>query len=227
MKYAIGDIHGGSRTFRTLLKRINLRHVDTLYLLGDYIDRGRDSKGVLDIIWQLMTAGYDVQPIRGNHEDMLLRDLTEDHDLFSIYWMKGWGEDTLKSFGVSAVGKLSSHYLTLLDAFPYMVMDDRHVFVHAGLDTTKDDPVNETSKARMLWEASADIDIRKLGGRRLVTGHRICPIRLIESSLRSAHIKLDNGACTNAHPEMGNLVALNLDTMELTTQPWLDGEAFP
>jgi hypothetical protein len=38
---------------------------------------------------------------------------------------------------------------------------------------------------------------------------------------------LDNGACTNAQPDMGNLVALNLDTMELTTQPWLDGEAFP
>jgi serine/threonine protein phosphatase 1 len=134
VKYAIGDIHGGSRTFRTLLKRINLRHVDTLYLLGDYIDRGRDSKGVLDIIWQLMTAGYDVQPIRGNHEDMLLRDLAEDHDLSSIYWMKGWGKDTLKSFGVSAVRKLSSHYLTLLDAFPYLLMDDRESGTNWGLE---------------------------------------------------------------------------------------------
>lgn len=52
--YAIGDIHGGSGIFQTLLDRLNLKQSDRLYLLGDYVDRGDDSKGVLDIILQLI-----------------------------------------------------------------------------------------------------------------------------------------------------------------------------
>ena len=45
-RYAIGDIHGGSKTFRALLGRLGLRRGDRLYLLGDLIDRGPDSQGV-------------------------------------------------------------------------------------------------------------------------------------------------------------------------------------
>ena len=55
-RYAIGDIHGGSKTFRALLDTLNLKHNDRLYLLGDYVDRGNDSKGVLDLILQLQNS---------------------------------------------------------------------------------------------------------------------------------------------------------------------------
>ena len=68
---------------------------------------------------------------------------------------------------------------------------------------------------------------KKLGGRKLVTGHTIRPLPLIEVSLLSNRIYLDNGACTNMLPDLGNLVALNIDTLELTIQPWLDGEVLP
>ncbi len=60
-RYAVGDIHGGSRTLRVLLDRIQLKHNDRLYLLGDYIDRGNDSKGVLDTILQLMDGDNDAE----------------------------------------------------------------------------------------------------------------------------------------------------------------------
>ena len=90
-RYAVGDIHGGAKTFKALLKRLQLQQGDQLYLLGDYIDRGPDSKGVLEIILELMISGYDVRPVRGNHDDMLLQTVNGFHEDFSWYWMKGWG----------------------------------------------------------------------------------------------------------------------------------------
>jgi serine/threonine protein phosphatase 1 len=68
MRYVIGDIHGGSGTFSALLDQLNLQYDDRIYLLGDYIDRGPDSKGVLDIILPADGDGYDVRHILGNHE---------------------------------------------------------------------------------------------------------------------------------------------------------------
>lgn len=222
MRYAIGDIHGGSKTLWKLLYKINLRREDQVYLLGDYIDRGPDSKGVLDIIIQLMENGYDVRPVRGNHDDMLLNSATGNNDQFSSYWMRGWGEEALKSFGLERPEDLPPCYLNLYTAMPYIRFDDQFVFVHAGLDMTKTDPINESSPLAMTWGETPSLDISLLGGRKLVTGHEIRPLPLIEISLTSNHILLDNGAYTNQQPDLGNLVALNLDSMKMIIQPWLD-----
>lgn len=220
-RYAIGDIHGGANTFRALLDKINLSLEDRLYLLGDYIDRGPDSKGVLDVIMQLLADGYEVRPVRGNHEDMLLEAVTGTNDDFLKYWLEEWG-DTLKSFGVSAPQDLPVRYLTLLDQLPYIRLEDDYVFVHAGLDLTAADPLTESSPTAMVWGGNAPFDEDKLQGRTLVTGHNIRPLPLIELSLRTNHILLDNGACTNMQPYLGNLLALNLETRALLVQPWCD-----
>jgi serine/threonine protein phosphatase 1 len=224
-RYAIGDIHGGSQTFKALLDSLSIRHQDQLYLLGDYVDRGNDSKGVLDTILQLKNAGYDVKPVRGNHDDMMLRTFTQDHDEYSWYWMKGWGQRTLESFEVGKIVQMKSIYLTLLDSLPYVRFDDDYVFVHAALDMRKDDPITESDTTGMMWEKIGDIDPQRLGGRKLVTGHRIRTMPSIIASLATNHIELDNGAYSDLDPSIGSLVALNLDTMELTAQRWLDGEA--
>jgi serine/threonine protein phosphatase 1 len=52
-RFAIGDIHGCSRTFRKLIKKLNLSPDDEVYILGDMINRGKDSSGVLDYIIKL------------------------------------------------------------------------------------------------------------------------------------------------------------------------------
>lgn len=217
-RYAIGDIHGGSKTFRALLDRLNLLPGDHLYLLGDYIDRGPDSKGVLDIILQLMDEGYDVRPVRGNHEDMLLESVPGNDD----YWMDGWGKETLKSFGVTALKNIPAHYLTLLDQMPYIWSDENFVFVHAGLDMTADDPLTESTPLAMVWGGNNPFSRNKLQGRTLVTGHKIRSLPMIEVSLQTNHFQLDNGAFTNLRPDFGNLVALNLDSREPFIQPWCD-----
>jgi serine/threonine protein phosphatase 1 len=224
-RYAIGDIHGGSKTFRALLETIRPTQGDRLYLLGDYVDRGNDSKGVLDVILKLMDSGFDVRPVRGNHDDMMLRTFTEEHDGHSKMWQQLWGNVTLRSFGVSVIRALPMRYLTLLDALPLMQIDDNFVFVHAGLDMSADDPLTQTIWSEMLWGDVRKVDSAKIGNRKIITGHNIRPLQLIKASLRSNKINLDNGAFTNMQPDMGNLVALNLDDMSLTVQPWLDGIA--
>jgi len=225
MRYAIGDIHGGSKTFRALLDTLALKRSDRLYLMGDYVDRGNDSKGVLDIILQLMDAGYDVRPLRGNHDDMMLRAFTGKHDVYSWQWMDGWGQFTLASFGVESLEQVPESYMSLLDSLPNILMEDDFIFVHAALDMSLDDPITQTPALGMLWGEVFSSSPKKIGGRKLVTGHTIRPIPLIEISMMTSRIYLDNGAFTNQRPDLGNLVALNLDAMELTLQPWLDGEA--
>ena len=224
-RYVIADIHGGAKTFQALLDKINLCLKDCLYLLGDYVDRGPDSKGVLDIILKLAEAGYDVRPIRGNHDDMMLRCATGNHDTFSECWMESWGRETLKSFGVEHPVDLPFCYVTIIESMPYIRFDDHFVFVHAGLDMNKPYPIIESSSITMTWGDNGDIKIERLGGRRLVTGHKINPLVLIKKSQSKNHILLDNGAFTNEHPHFGNLVALNLDTQEFIVQPWCDGNS--
>ncbi|MEO0876095.1 MAG: metallophosphoesterase, partial [Bacteroidota bacterium] len=64
-KFAISDIHGCLKTFEALLDQIQFTTQDELYLLGDYIDRGPDSKGVIDLIWKMQADGYQVKCLRG------------------------------------------------------------------------------------------------------------------------------------------------------------------
>lgn len=225
MRYAITDIHGGSRTFSALLDRIDLRHADRLYLLGDYVDRGPDSRGVLDAIRRLMESGYDVRALRGNHEDALLRTVRNEHDQFSLEYLVTWGWYTLRSFGIESPEEMPADYVMFLESLPCLLTDDDHIFVHAGLNMDVADPLRDTDPLDMLWDGSQLVDTGKLGGRKLVTGHVIDSLQEIRDSLHTGHIRLDNGAFTNRQPDWGNLVALNLDTSELVIQPWIDGEA--
>ncbi|MDD2735346.1 MAG: metallophosphoesterase family protein [Desulfuromonadaceae bacterium] len=225
MRYVIGDIHGGSKTFLALLKQISLKHDDTLYLLGDYVDRGADSKGVLDTILRLLSNGFDVRPVRGNHDDMMLRTFTGEHDEYSEFWLESWSKVVLKSFGVDKIQDVPARYTTFLKELPFSRCDDQFVFVHAGLDMSRNDPIHQSGCEYTLWRRTGYVDLAKLGGRRLITGHTIHNLEQIRSSLTTIHIRLDNGAFTNLQPRHGNLLALNLEAMELFIQPWLDGYA--
>ncbi|MDK9719434.1 MAG: metallophosphoesterase, partial [Trichlorobacter sp.] len=150
-RYAISDIHGGSQTFQVLIDRINPKPDDRIYLLGDYIDRGPDSMGVLDIIISMQEAGYDLRPLRGNHEDMLIRNLSQDHDLFSCQWTKNWGQKTLFSFGVKQPADIPLRYRKFLAGLPYSYEEGNFILVHAGINLGLDDPINDTPVEHMAW----------------------------------------------------------------------------
>jgi serine/threonine protein phosphatase 1 len=224
--FVVGDIHGCNETFSRLLDVIGLSRTDTLYLLGDLVDRGPDSKGVIETIIQMLRGGLDIRPIRGNHEEMLL--LAERTGVFEdlLEWLHNGGVATLRNYGVDHPKDIPSDHLAFLDGLPYYRMTSQYLFVHAGLDFSLGDPLSVAGRTAMLWTREDKVNSRKIGGRTLVTGHTTQSLEAIQRSLTTKHIVTDNGCCLG--PEFsgkgkGNLVAVNLDTRELIVQPNVDG----
>ena len=92
---AIGDIHGCSTALKTLLTAIDLRGTDTLVTLGDYIDRGPDSSGVVETLCNLL-GSCNFVPLLGNHE-LIMKDALQDSGKFN-YWMNCGNKVGLYSF---------------------------------------------------------------------------------------------------------------------------------
>lgn len=216
-RFAVGDVHGCSRTLRKMMEEVlRLRHTDIFYLLGDYIDRGPDSRGVLDYLMQAQESGHDIRPIRGNHEQLLL-DAVADPAACGIWYGNG-GWTTLQEFGVDTPGAIPHRYLDFIAALPHFLITENHVFVHAGLDFQANDPLKDTPSQFMLWERDYKVDSAKIGGRTLITGHTVMPLFAIRESLFTHHVMLDNGCYDKGEMTCGSLVALNLDTRELLVQ---------
>lgn len=224
MRYAIADIHGCCKTFEKLLVRSGFNKNDTLYLLGDYVDRGPDSCGVLTLIMGLIEAGYDVYPLRGNHEEMMLGTYKQEHssgpDWWTDCWLSEWGIEVIKSFGVKDLNDIPDRYWKFLDSLPLIEETDDYIFVHASLDATQSDPAKDTSPNTMLWDRTWHKD--GITGKTLVSGHVVNPLNRIQATIETGHILLDNGCCMPYEEGYGSLVMLNLDTKELTIQPLVD-----
>jgi serine/threonine protein phosphatase 1 len=220
--FAIGDVHGCARTLRHLVTQvICLARGDSLYLLGDLIDRGPDSKGVLDFILQLTAAGFNVTSVRGNHEEMCLR--APYYQSALEMWTANGGLATLESFQADGPGDIPHRYLHLIQSLPNYVLLDDFVIVHAGLNfelTSPFDPFDDTGA--MLWTRSDAVDRQRIGGRRLVCGHTMVTRQRLEASLHSDKIMLDNGCVTARWPDMGYLAALELNSMQLSFQKNID-----
>jgi serine/threonine protein phosphatase 1 len=215
---AIGDIHGCRKTFVRLLEKVRLVSSDTLYLLGDYVDRGPDTKGVIETIMRLQRQGFDLRPIRGNHEQMLLDAVCADsRDL----WLDNGGIYTLMSYGVRSPAYIPREDLLFLSGLPLYRMTETHVFVHAGLNLTLDDPFSPAGEEAMLWARDTQSDLSKLGGKTLVTGHTPVDLDEIRRSIGSNHIRLDNGCVFAEWGGLGHLVALDLETGELFLQRYM------
>src|SRR5262245_50687184 len=92
---AIGDIHGCSRALDALLIAVKLTPQDRLIFLGDYVDRGPDSRGVVERVIAL-SATYPVVALRGNHEVMML--LARDSSDSMRYWLAVGGREAMASY---------------------------------------------------------------------------------------------------------------------------------
>ena len=153
---------------------------------------------------------------------MLLRNLSGNHDAWSPHWMEQFGKSTLQSFGIRELGELPERYLNLLVSLPLLALEDDYLFVHAGLAFNSPDPLHDSHPHNLLWHESGVPDRNRLGGRIAVTGHKYRPCKRSKRPLLTDRIFLDNGAFTGMLPELGNLVALDLDRKKLVVQPWLD-----
>ena len=215
-RFAISDIHGCVRTFKRLVReKLNLQPKDTLYLLGDYINRGPDSKGVLDYILKLQKDGYQIKCLRGNHDDIMLRALYHKYS-FKAFLSNG-GDTTLKSFGVSRIDEIPAKYIEFIAHTDYYLEVGRYLLVHAGFNFKLQDFLAD--KEAMLWIREMDLDRDKLGDRYIIHGHTPHSKSAIQKQFTGTElpriINIDCGCVY--HPRAGSrLCALDLDTLQLT-----------
>jgi serine/threonine protein phosphatase 1 len=141
---AIGDIHGCSRALRALIAAIKLAPDDTLVLLGDYVDRGPDTRGVMDLVLELESRCRLV-PLLGNHELMLLDALSDPAAIGP--WLECGGAPTVRSYGGLAI---PPEHLALLERCRRYYETDTHFFVHANY--AADVPLDEQPDYLLFWE---------------------------------------------------------------------------
>jgi serine/threonine protein phosphatase 1 len=214
-RYAISDIHGCCQTFRFMVEEVlRLQYTDALFLLGDYIDRGPDSKGVIDYIVDLRAKGYQVSTLMGNHEFMMVA--TWQDATYLPLWLRNGGDKTLASFGVKDVGQVPDPYWVFLEQLEYYLALPDRLLVHAGFDFAAGDPLSNYQA--MLWIRQFKVDQTFLGNRKIVHGHTPTPFPVIRENVADPATQVINidGGCVYKHiPEFGYLTALNLDTLEL------------
>lgn len=212
MRYAISDIHGCVKTLSALLHKLALTSDDALYILGDSIDRGPDSKAVLDILMSLPNAVC----LKGNHEDLVIK-AHDNPDREWNYWLNVGGRATLESFG----GRVPKKYLDFLRRLPCIIQLPDFYLCHADISSTGD-PM-QTPESVLLWGGRTNTAGLALpGGRRVVSGHDSTPLEEIRASLTRNKIVIDGGCVYIGEEGFGHLVALRLDDMELFVQENLE-----
>lgn len=140
--FVIGDIHGCLEKLKTLLTHWNPK-TEQLVFIGDYIDRGPNSKGVLDIV-QTLVIEHGAWALMGNHEELLLNFLEEPYREAGVYLSNG-GADTFKSYGMDVLSKeppatakqfIDDNPITydFINHLPSYKETPRFIFAHAGID---------------------------------------------------------------------------------------------
>lgn len=220
-EYALTDIHGCYRTFRYMIEELmQPDRTDHIYLLGDYINKGPSSKAVLDYIFDLREAGYQVTTLMGNHEKYLI-DALYDKNRFFTFIDKG-GSFTLKDFGVDRIGDIPQKYLDFMGSLDYYVEKQQVILVHAGFNFDRADPFSD--KEAMLNIREMNIG-RRFGNKKIVHGHVPTKLSRILAALHnptSRNISLDGG-CVYPHREgLGFLVGLELTSWEVFVKECLD-----
>ena len=149
---AIGDIHGCRKAFETLLEFVSPAKRDIIVTLGDYVDRGPDSAGVIDVLLKLERSNSLVA-LRGNHECMLLE--SRESESWRRSWLKHGGAETLASYGIehsdeAALKKIPPAHLDFLAnrLLPFWECDSS-IFVHAFAES--DRSLEAQPDASLYW----------------------------------------------------------------------------
>ena len=182
---AVGDIHGCLDLLQQLMQQIVPCADDQVIFLGDYIDRGPDSRGVIDYLLNFRQRCPQTVFLKGNHEAMLL-DFLAGHE--RLRYLLNGGETTL--YGYREKGKLvipQPHLQFFRDLRLYFETEN-HIFVHAGLRPGIS-PQNQREED-LLWIREDFLKSDYRWGKTIVFGHT--PMR--KPYLKPERIGLDTGA---------------------------------
>lgn len=168
--YAIGDIHGRRDLLDALLDQIEVDDAargavaeTRLIFLGDLVDRGPESRGVVDRVRTLMAASRHVSCLKGNHEELMIRAWEGDRGTAGVFNRNG-GRETLLSYGVDPlaydeadlgglVDLIGAHvpaeHIAFLDGLPDWIVAGDYLFVHAGIRPGS--PIEKQKPGDLRW----------------------------------------------------------------------------
>ncbi len=177
--YAIADLHG---RHDLLIAAINaVADIDqgplTFITLGDYIDRGPESRQVIETLMALRDdppGDWKVICLKGNHEDMMVQTLSVP--LHPNWWIGNGGGATLISYGHPPSGQYNpavvpNEHIEWINELPFLHVDDHRVFVHAWVDSSV--PLDKQKPDKMMWTLYPNGARygHRLTGRHVVHGH--------------------------------------------------------
>lgn len=174
LTYVIADLHGRFDLLQEALPTI-AQHASgrafKIVTLGDYVDRGPQSRQVVGCLMAAQAAGANLICLKGNHEYMMHRALTLSWFASASrarcldWWKHNGGDFTLASYG----NKVPSNHLRWMKNLPTMYVDEHRIFVHAGVDPAK--PLDEQTDEFLLWHRYAEEADIGYGERHVVHGH--------------------------------------------------------
>lgn len=218
--FAIGDIHGSLVELEILLSRIGdwkAKHLTKMVpvkfkyvFIGDYIDRGPDSKGVIDRICKLSREN-NVVALKGNHEDMMLETLRPD--CYPSHWLSNGGRQTLDSFQTEDIHGIDPKILRWISERPLYHDDGIRFYVHAGVDR---EPLDSCSANTILWIREPFLGNKRQWSRQIVHGHTPTNGHI---EVKSNRINIDTGCCFG-----GRLTCVIFDNLNLKPLDYIQVE---
>ena len=208
--YAVGDVHGRLDLLRHLLQQIEddaAAHADArrraLVFVGDYVDRGPDSRGVVAELAAGPPQGFDTHFLKGNHEALLLDFL--QHPWHLEDWLINGGRATMESYGIDAqelarrgaapeawrqafAEALPQSHLRFFRNLKLSVTFGDYLFVHAGVRPGV--PFEGQSETDLIWIRSPFLNHAGSFGKIVVHGHTPEPLPVIKPN----RIGIDTGA---------------------------------
>jgi len=215
---AVGDIHGRYDLMLRLMERLADRpHFSRLVFLGDYIDRGEESRQALEALHWIQKNTEDVLCLRGNHEDMLLNFLEDPIGLGPV-WLQHGGRQTLASYGIVPIypdapkedwvaardrlrGKMGDGLIGWIRALPTLWQTGNVVLVHAGADPSR--PMGAQDEQDLIWGHRDFLRLPRRDGLWVIHGHTIVE----KVSAYQGRIGTDTGAFAT-----GRLSAVSVTT---------------
>ncbi|MBH5316855.1 serine/threonine protein phosphatase [Paenibacillus sp. GSMTC-2017] len=178
----ISDIHGCFKQFNELLNKVEFNASnDQLILIGDYVDRGPNSKEVVDKVIDLVENHHAIA-LRGNHDQRLVDLVQQNSSEVQYKFMQHGGPETIKSYCIDESCNESlestichirgqySHHIAFLERLPLYYEDEKHIYVHAGINPTYPDWKEQTDHDFMYIKGifhKADLGLSKT----VVFGH--------------------------------------------------------
>ncbi|MCB0419537.1 MAG: metallophosphoesterase [Bdellovibrionales bacterium] len=200
--FVFSDIHGCANEFKLLLNKIPLQPTSTLVFLGDYIDRGDDSREVIEVILDLKKK-YNVVCLMGNHEELFMHFLEDSHSAQAATFIYNGGSTTVASYG-NEKGEIviPDDHLEFFQNLELFYETDQHFFVHAGVpDVPLSEIREEDHQSHLLWIRTPFLKSKFNWGKTIVHGHT--PHQEVE--ITEQRINIDTGCVYN-----NKLTALHL-----------------